>query len=231
MDIRLHPQLKVQALEIGSEKAPLLVIDNLVADPEALVSAAAASEFGDGGKFYPGIRAATPAVYPQFFLHKFGRELIRHFKLRGTRLSLGLCHFSMVTTPASELSPWQRVPHIDGVSGNGLAAIHYLFKKDLGGTAFYRHRQTGFEVISEARAPDYFRALEEQTGSPKFPAHGFINGTTALFDQVQSCDGVFNRMLIYRKNSLHSGSIDPSFEPSTDPRAGRLSINCFIDSN
>jgi hypothetical protein len=36
-------------------------------------------------------------------------------------------------------------------------------------------------------------------------------------------------MVVYRRNSLHSGSIDNARVPPGDPMAGRLSINTFID--
>jgi hypothetical protein len=57
----------------------------------------------------------------------------------------------------------------------------------------------------------------------------YINGDTALFEQIARAEGVFNRMLVYRRNSLHSGSIDGAFMPDANPRTGRLSINSFID--
>jgi hypothetical protein len=38
-----------------------------------------------------------------------------------------------------------------------------------------------------------------------------------------------NVVLVYRRNSLHSGCIDPAFVPDANPRTGRLSINSFID--
>jgi hypothetical protein len=36
-------------------------------------------------------------------------------------------------------------------------------------------------------------------------------------------------MLVYRRNSLHSGCIETGFVPDTNPSTGRLSINSFID--
>jgi hypothetical protein len=45
MKLDLHPQLRIQRLTIGAEQAPLLVIDNLVANADELVEDAAASAF------------------------------------------------------------------------------------------------------------------------------------------------------------------------------------------
>ena len=50
--------------------------------------------------------------------------------------------------------------------GNELAFIHYLFKSDLGGTAFYRHRATGYEYIDEARRPGIRRIVDEEEAGP-----------------------------------------------------------------
>ena len=56
----------------------------------------------------------------------------------------------------------------------------------------------------------------------------YINGDTELFEQIASVPAVFNRILIYRRNSLHSGCIDRDFVPDPNPLTGRLSINCFM---
>jgi hypothetical protein len=49
-----------------------------------------------------------------------------------------------------------------------------------------------------------------------------------LYEQICRQDGVFNRMLMYRRNSLHTGALSPSFIPDPNPRTGRLSINGFL---
>jgi hypothetical protein len=155
--------------------------------------------------------------------------LLDYFQIDGRSLKFTMCHYSLVTTPANRLHTLQRIPHIDSVDGNGLASIHYLFRKGYGGTAFYRHRKTGFEYIDKARSEVYFRSLEEENDGPHMPGPEYINGDTALFEQVAKQDGVFNRILFYRRNSLHSGCIDKAFIPDPDPSTGRLSINSFLD--
>jgi hypothetical protein len=140
-----------------------------------------------------------------------------------------MCHYSLVTTPPAKLVMLQRIPHIDSVTSNGLASVHYLFRKDLGGTAFYRHRSTGFEYIDASRRERYVQVLEKENSGPDGPGTEYINGDTPLFEQIAKQDGVFNRMLIYRRNSLHSGCIGKDFVPDANPATGRLSINSFID--
>jgi hypothetical protein len=228
MNIATHPGASVQKLTIGREKAPLLVIDNLVSDAESLVDLAAGKVFGDVATYYPGIRAKVPLTYQQFVLDRFGPLFSEYLGVPGVRLRFTTCHFSIVTTPPEKLEYLQRIPHSDSYFGNQLAFVHYLFKADLGGTAFYRHRKTGFEVIDEARSAEYLRCLEEELHGPHSPPPGYINGDTPLYEEVGRQQGVFNRMLAYRRSSLHSGCIASGFVPDPNPRSGRLSINGFL---
>jgi hypothetical protein len=140
-----------------------------------------------------------------------------------------MCHYSLVTQPPTQLRFLQRVPHIDSVGADGLATVHYLFHGDWGGTAFYRHRSTGFESVDAARHETYFRELERESHSDAAPRAGYIDGDTALFERIASVDAAYNRLIVYRRNCLHSGNIDSTRVPPADPLTGRLSINSFID--
>jgi hypothetical protein len=225
----LDPDIAIQRLSIGAEKAPLLVIDHFVANADELVSAAASQTFTSSQRHYPGIRSIAPPAYQRLLAGGLGITLAHAFGIEAKSLRFTMCHFSLVTTPAQELTALQRIPHVDSLGNEGLATIHYLFKENLGGTAFYRHRKTGFEYIDEARAPVYFKALEDEGAGANRPGAEYINGDTPLFEQVEKQEGVFNRMLVYRRNSLHSGCIARDFVPNPNPFTGRLSINSFID--
>jgi hypothetical protein len=229
MILDLHPDIRIHKLTIGLEKAPLLVIDNFVADADRLLRKASSKIFQQGGRFYPGIRAEAPPSYQQLFANRLKAILFDYFQLRGSDMNFPLCHYSLVTTPPGQLAALQRIPHVDSVETNGLASIHYLFHRNLGGTAFYRHRSTGFEYVDAARKDVYFKSLEDENAGPNKPGAEYINGDTPLFEQIAKQDGVFNRMLIYRRNSLHSGCIGKDFVPDPNPLTGRLSINSFID--
>lgn len=224
-----HPEFSVQKLTIGEEGAPLLVIDNLVAQTDALIEIAGRLSFGHTGLAFPGIRALAPEAYQLFVLGKLKPLFKEHFQLPSERLRFSMCHYSLVTTPPEKLTPVQRIPHVDSFDDYGLASVHYLFKGNLGGTAFYRHRETGYEYIDESRKLTYFKSLEAENGGPNMPGPEYINGDTALFEQIGKQEGVFNRMLIYRRNSLHSGCIAKNFPLDTNPLTGRLSLNSFID--
>ena len=228
MTLQRHPDLRIQKLTIGRELAPLAVIDNVVANADELVDLATSKLFGGVASYYPGIRAKAPLSYHQFVLAELRGLFVDYFGLAAHGLRITSCHFSIVTTPPEQLAPLQTIPHIDSHQGSELAFVHYLFRRDHGGTAFYRHRRTGFEVIDQARKAQYFAATEEDRNGPDKPPLAYINGDTPLYEQVGKQDGIFNRMLVYRRNSLHSGCIGPEFVADPDPRRGRLSLNGFV---
>ena len=58
--------------------------------------------------------------------------------------------FSLITTPAQQLSAIQTLPHFDTNSPNLIAIIHYLGEGEHGGTGFFRHKKTEFETINTA---------------------------------------------------------------------------------
>jgi hypothetical protein len=228
MQLELSPDVRMQKLAIGRERAPLLVVDNFIREPGQLIRAGASKTFIRTAGFFPGVRAKAPLTYRQFVIDQLQDELAQFFGLAGNTMRFTMCHYSLVTTPPRELAMPQRIPHIDSVD-NGLASIHYLFRKGYGGTAFYRHRSSGFECIDASRYGLYLETLNEELRGPDSPGAAYINGDTALFEQVARQEGVFNRILFYRRNSLHSGSIEPDFVPDANPATGRLSINCFVD--
>jgi hypothetical protein len=228
MTFARHPDFQIQRLTIGTERAPLLVIDNVIADAEELVRIAASKPYGDVTSYYPGVRSKEPLLYQQNLLNDLRHEFAQAFGLNARALRFTGCHFSLVTTPPEKLIYLQRIPHIDSFEGHELAFVHYLFKADLGGTAFYRHRSTGYEYIDRQREADYLRALEAEQAAVERSSTGYIDGDTEFYEKVGEQQGVFNRMLVYRRNSLHSGAIKPGFVPNLDPRQGRLSVNGFI---
>lgn len=218
----------VQRLSIGRETQPLLVVDNVIAEPESLVAMAAGKLFGDNASYFPGVRAKVPLTLQRFLLDTLGGEISAVFGLNPGAMRFTACHFSLVTTPPHKLTYLQRIPHIDSMFGNELALMFYLFKAHLGGTAFYRQRKTGFEYVDQSRKAEYWRCVEEEQAAVERGEPRYIAGDTDFYDQISQQDGVFNRLLVYRRTSLHSGSIPSGVELSTDPHRGRLSINGFI---
>ena len=230
MQLAKHPDFHLQALRFGREQAPLVVIDNFAASPDALVDLAAGKVFSDVSSYYPGVRAKVPLSYQQFVVETLRPIVAQHFGLNASALRFTACYFSLVTTAPADLTYLQRVPHVDSLLPNELAFVHYLFRAKHGGTAFFRHRGTGFESVDAARKPEYWRHIEAEQNSPQAPPAAYIDGDTPLYEQTARQEGVFNRLLLYRRNSLHSGALPANFVPDGDPRRGRLSLNGFLST-
>ncbi|MDU0355498.1 DUF6445 family protein [Paraglaciecola aquimarina] len=219
MQLRTSNHFNISKHYFGQEQAPLLIVDDLVEDPDALVTAAKKSQYIKNSPFYPGPRSPAPLAYQQLILSNLEAQLVDFFQLPTTSIQFSVCHFSVITTPPHQLKLLQRIPHFDSLDKHGLAAVHYLFQQDLGGTSFYRHRKTGFESIDEARHLTYLQSLEAENEGPNLPKRqdGYINGDTPLFERIAQQPAVFNRLIIYRRNSLHSASIPSNLFNNNTP--------------
>ena len=211
--------------QIGNEAEPLVIIEGFARDPDALRMAAAETMFIPSGQHYPGIRAALPDTYLRDQLPRIASALGRDFGLC-RRIHVVDAQFSIVTTAPDALDIRQRLPHVDAYGRDRIAMIHYLSPTNRDGTAFFRHRKTGFETIDETRAPAFFGQLGDQVRA--MPPQGYITDDTALFERTALIDAAYNRALLYRSYVLHSGAIASDAMMSDDPTAGRLTITAFL---
>lgn len=227
--LRLHQHRNIKIEHIGREGEPVMIIDNVLEEPEALVDyAATQGRFDSNTGLYPGIRTPAPAAYARALYRLLHSEVGRIFNLKPGAIERAECSFSIVSTPPEQLHPAQRIPHFDSNNRHELAMIHYLCSGEHGGTSFYRHKETGFEAVDKHRRKHFFEMLERQARTFGVPEPRYINGDTELFERIASYEAVFNRALVYRCTSLHSGDIGPDFTFNTDPRTGRLSVNTFL---
>ena len=222
-------QFKLDVVRIGTERSPVVVIENFLNDAEGLCEIAASSPVFRPveGVVYPGNRAALPARYDATFRRYLQQSIREIFGFGAQNIVRSQGDFSIVTVRPENLQVVQRIPHFDGTEQGMIAGVHYLCPASKGGTSFYRHRRTGYENITEARKGLYLRTLKEESGAMGLPSVAYINGETAQFQRIASFDAVFNRMLIYRGSILHSGNIAPDFDFDPDPRTGRLTANTF----
>ncbi len=217
----------VQTVSIGAERQPLVIFDDLVRDAAALRAVAAAARFGPAGEHYPGLRAPLPDGYLAELMPAVAAAVGRSFgRSRGLRLIDA--SFSIVTTPPHDLTLAQRLPHVDAHGAERIAMVHYLSPDDADGTAFYRHRSTGFETIDAGRAPVYRERLAADLAEHGPPDGGYVRDTTALFERTLLTEARCNRALLYRSYVLHSGAISPDAVLSPDPRSGRLTVTAFF---
>lgn len=220
-----HPH--VERSLIGLEREPLVTIDGFAPDPDALRAAAAAAVFAAAGQHYPGVRAPLPPDYLRDQLPLIAQAVTRAFG-RCRRVHVVDASFSIVTRQPHALHVRQRLPHVDAYGRERLALVHYLSPSDRDGTAFYRHRSTGYETIDDARAPAYFARLNEELEAGAAPANGYIADDTALFERTALTPPRYNRALLYRSCMLHSGAISPDAPLSADPGQGRLTVTGFF---
>jgi hypothetical protein len=212
---------------IGHEREPIVVIDDFSSDPASLLEQAAELSYSPLGPHYPGIRSPAKAAYLAERMDVLQQVLSNVFGLKDGA-DLVECNYSIVTTPPAVLTPLQRLPHFDSTEPENIAVLHYMCPPSHGGTAFYRHRSTGFETVSPSRLEDYTSVLEEEIARHGMPGADYMRADTALFEQTYRVEAGFNRLVIYRGWSFHSGAIPQDFAFLPDPRAGRLTINTFL---
>ncbi|MBI1403612.1 MAG: hypothetical protein GC147_10400 [Porphyrobacter sp.] len=219
------PEVTVQ--RIGREGEPLVVIDNFTGQPDRLRAMGMAAHYHPAGVDYPGRRALADPSYLDLRRELMMQVMARVFGLtRSIRCEVAA--FSLVTLAPEELSPRQRVPHHDHSDAGRVAIMHYLGGPETGGTAFFRHRRTGFEAITPEREADYAAALAEDEREFGAPPSGYPQGDSAAFEQIAAVEAQPDRMAIYRGRQLHSGIIPDPAALSADPAKGRLTVNMFL---
>jgi hypothetical protein len=231
-DFAFRPRLDVSLQRIGREREPVMIVDGVLENAAALVDYAArevsfAPVFGPQGG-YPGIRAPVPLDYVGALARTLSPTIERAFGLERVKLARAECSFSLVTLAPGQLAPLQRIPHADTADPLQFAILHYLCDERFGGTAFYRHRATGFETLSPNRIERYEAARQREL-TEAMPAAGYIFGDTEHYEQTGAVAAAFDRLVVYRSRTLHSGLIAPDAPLSADPRRGRLTANIFVN--
>jgi len=223
------PKPAVACQLIGTEQTPLLVIDHFFPACDWLWQQAQHGTYqADPANFYPGVRTPTPQSY-QDALQNLLPLLQQVYRPQAQQVRVLSSAFSLACTPPEQLKPIQMLPHFDSVEPHQLAMVHYLCDARHGGTAFYRHRYTGFERISAERLQSYGPVLKQQAMAARLhEAPRYMHGSTALFQQIAEVECRFNRAVIYPGNLLHSGEIRQISPQSADPAQGRLTISSFL---
>ena len=226
-EARADPRVEVQAF--GVEGAKVLVVDGLLAGSDALVDhaaeVAALAPVKAGANFYPGVRAPAPQPYVQILVRALRPYMTEVFGVPAGGRAGVTCALSMATLPAARATLVQRLPHIDTTDPFQLAILHYLCDPEHGGTAFYRHRETGLELVDAERSRGYMTALMRQMADPAVQT-GYIRGSNALFEKIGEVEAAFDRIVVYPSRLLHAGML-PDVPASLDPRRGRLTVNTF----
>ncbi len=221
------PDPIISVERLGREGEPLVVIDNFTGQPERLRAMGMAAQYHTAGVDYPGLRALADPSYLDLRRDLMMQIMARVFGLSRS-IHCEIAAFSIVTLSPEQLSLRQRIPHHDHSDAGRIAVMHYLSGPESGGTAFYRHRRTGFETITPARETAYAMALAEDDRDFGPPPPGYATGDTAAFEQIGAVEARPDRMALYRGRQLHSGIIPDPTALSQDPGSGRLTINMFL---
>lgn len=219
------PSLRVE--RIGNEGQPVAIIDNFAPDPDRLRRDAHGLDYREINANYPGVRAAVPQTYFDGLAPVITAVITNVFD-HGQRADFSAAYYSIATTPPAMLTLQQRIPHIDGLEPNQLAIVHFLCHDDQGGTAFYRHRSTGFETVTADRHPAYIAALGAEFARAGEPEPAYIDGDTPLFKRIATMEPRYNRAIIYRSSLLHCAMLDNARGYSTDIDRGRLTVASFV---
>jgi len=219
--------VKPELRRVGEAQSPVVVVDDFTGAVEEVVELAAAmAPFpSSAGSYYPGLRqpiAVGDAAYGyvERLLEAAGPFIGGGFDV--DTFELLEASFSMVTTAPGALDPAQRAPHFDSTDPDYLAVLHYL--SDTPGTAFFRQRATGIELVDDRNADRFVSCARRVSGD----LSGYTSGSNQHYEQIGQVEGVRDRLAIYRGAMLHSGIIPSGMKFSADPRVGRLTANIFV---
>jgi len=231
-DFSLNSNAAVSQVLIGVEQSPLLIIDDFANAPNDLVDYAGDGSLfrADSQNFYPGKRKVMPEHYGaqlcQHYFPHFANFFQHHTDGRASTIMSAL---AIADTKAENLRPMQMLPHIDTPKENQYAVVHYLCAKEHGGTAFYRHRSTAVERVTQAKLFNYASQVKKEAMANQIHKNPcYMSDSNDMFEQLYSVAAKFNRAIIYPSNLLHSGNINTALGLSSQPKQGRLTIGSFI---
>ncbi|MFA5964450.1 MAG: DUF6445 family protein [Sphingomonas sp.] len=210
----------------GEAKVPVVQVDAVGPPVGGIVALARAlAPFPEAVNNYPGLRRVlnesdrAAFAYVVALLEEASSYIAGAFDLDA--FDLVEASFSLVTTPPDRLAAVQRAPHFDDVDPDLYAVLHYV--APCAGTAFFRHRASGTEVVT-ATSVDAYVAAARRTPV----AQGYIGLDDPAFACIGHVEGLAGRLVAYPARALHSGVIPAGFAGNADPAAGRLTTNLFI---
>lgn len=221
---------EVELVHIGRLGTKVSVIDNALRDPEDVAALGFAQSYAaDPSNLYPGVRAAMPESFSAPLRAWLTPILQRNGVLESDQeIARDTSFFSVVTTACKDLVPIQRIPHYDSTDPTLFAAVIYLCGPRFSGTAFYRHRRTGYEAITEQNVGNYQLALNTDLRIHGPPPKEYMNGDTSLFETIHASELKFNRAIVYPARVLHAARIEKQFAAPNDPSEWRLTVTALL---
>lgn len=206
-------------------------MDGFFHDPGEVRARALRARFNEAGSAYPGrvapvgwdVRSLLPA------LAGLAGQPVDPIAMEA--------RYSMVTLREQQLAPQQTGPHCDDAELAGVVYLNLPWQCR-GGTAFYRHRESGLDRWPERvdlslalrMARRGLRTAEELRRwltEPAEDARGFIAGSTPDWEQIGLVAMRWNRLVLYDGRLFHSGQVcDGDFGEA--PAGRRLTLNLFF---
>lgn len=230
--INSHYQLHTQL--VGNEDNKIVIIDDVLADPDTLVRYACNQQFhpyasAAARKGYPGVRAQTPPELGNAIRQTIIPVIRQQFS-QPTHSEVKTYQeaFCLMSTPPHALGPLQTIPHFDASSTGFFAILLYLCDHNHGGTALYRHNATGIESVTPNRCDLFLDTVYQELNS-KRREKTYIGDSDPLFTRIAYFPATYNRMMIYPGSLLHSANINSDSSLTHCPSTGRLTCNFFIE--
>ncbi len=226
----IAPATDYEVHRFGHEAEPIVVIDGFSGWSDGLAANAKDAAF-EAVSGYPGIRAA---INPRDYVAQsdkasvLARALREQFAFDG-KVRFESCCFSIVTVQPDQLAPQQRIPHFDEARAHVVAIVHYIRAQPESGTAFYRHRRSGFEAITPDRLREYeVNKAADDAEFGAIPAR-YQRGNCERYELIGQISARPDRLIAYRGRQLHSGNIIGAVPaPSRAVHDGRLTVTGFI---
>ena len=226
-----NPNSKIEFHRFGHEEQPILVIDDLILDPEKLVELAINRQWNPpNAGLYPGIIAEPPEQYLYELAAKLKPNFCRAFNFPSDKRLSATGFFALTTKGLKDFGPWQRIPHFDQSDTDSVAMVHYLHPTQIGGTGFFRHSPSGYESINPRRQQSYNQEVQDWIdGNPK-RLIDFAGVNTPNYELIYEVPFKFNRAVIYPSYVLHCALYNENSRDD-NPKTGRLTLNSFWAPN
>lgn len=227
--LKMGRSIDVRLRHIGAERQPLMIVDDVLDDPQDMIEAARAAVFYvPEHTHYPGINARLPETYYQTVVTALRGPIEAAFGLSRSIYLRYFGFFALATTGIDAAQPIQTIPHHDSPDPDRLAMVHYFCRGQFGGTGFFRHKTTGFESVDPTRLETYIAAASREL-SETGKTERYAGADMTNYELIGEAEPVFNRLIVYRSHVLHSALLGAE-AGSADPAQGRLTANGFIEA-
>lgn len=218
----LNPSAQVHVQTFG-ENCPVLVIDDVFADPGAVRKLALGGGYDASLAYYPGVHSdiAFDLLRPLFTQLA---HLVSNTSGMRCEPEAFTSDFSLVTTPAREMLAKQKHPHVDGIP---LAGVVYLNPASNVGTSFFRHLPTGLATILSAEDAQRYNEWMEREGELTQP-ETYAVASDHVWQQLHTIEGRYNRLVLYPGNAFHSIAM-VDVEANITLESARLTQRLFVN--